>query len=86
MIITNKKEIDARLSKPDTDRGKLQRACLELLREHEREGTVPTNGRREQPACFVQVSGSHVLSRLRMQAAHDLVERVRFMPVKSQAA
>jgi hypothetical protein len=35
----------ARLSAPDTKHGRLQRACLELLREHERNGDIPTNGR-----------------------------------------
>jgi hypothetical protein len=34
---------DAALSPPDTKKGKLQRACLDLLRKHEREGTIPTN-------------------------------------------
>jgi hypothetical protein len=33
------------LSAPDSKRGKLQRACLALLQEHERDGTIPTNGR-----------------------------------------
>ena len=34
------------LSAPDTKAGRLQRACLELLREHERdEDGLPTNGR-----------------------------------------
>ena len=33
------------LSSPDTKAGKLQRACLDLLREHERDGALPTNGR-----------------------------------------
>jgi hypothetical protein len=33
------------LSAPDTDKGRLQRACLELLREHQRDGALPTNGR-----------------------------------------
>jgi hypothetical protein len=33
------------LSAPNTKAGKLQRACLALLQEHEREGTIPTNGR-----------------------------------------
>ena len=33
------------LSAPDTKAGKLQRACLALLQEHKREGTIPTNGR-----------------------------------------
>jgi hypothetical protein len=36
---------DAALSPPDTKAGRLQRACLDLLREHERESTIPTNGR-----------------------------------------
>jgi hypothetical protein len=36
---------DARLSAPDTKHGRLQRACLELLREHHRKGDIPTNGR-----------------------------------------
>jgi hypothetical protein len=31
------------LSTPDTKAGKLQRACLDLLRQHEREGTISTN-------------------------------------------
>jgi hypothetical protein len=33
------------LSAPDTKAGKLQRACLALLQQHERDGTIPTNGR-----------------------------------------
>ena len=33
------------LSSPNTKAGRLQRACLELLREHERNGDIPTNGR-----------------------------------------
>jgi hypothetical protein len=36
---------DGALSPPDTKAGKLQRACLDLLREHERERAIPTNGR-----------------------------------------
>jgi hypothetical protein len=35
----------AQLSSPDTKSGRHQRACLELMREHERDGTIPTNGR-----------------------------------------
>jgi hypothetical protein len=31
------------LSPPESKAGRLQRACLDLLREHEREGTIPTN-------------------------------------------
>src|SRR5262245_20637257 len=38
-------EPDGKLSRPDTKSGRLQRACLELLREHERNGELPTNGR-----------------------------------------
>jgi hypothetical protein len=33
----------ATLSPSDTKAGKLQRACLDLLKQHEREGTIPTN-------------------------------------------
>jgi hypothetical protein len=33
------------LSAPDSKAGVLQRACLELLREHHRKGDIPTNGR-----------------------------------------
>jgi hypothetical protein len=35
------------MSKPDTDRGKLQRICLDLLREHRKQGLdgLPTNNR-----------------------------------------
>jgi hypothetical protein len=36
---------DDRLSAPDSKAGALQRACLELLREHHRNGDIPTNGR-----------------------------------------
>jgi hypothetical protein len=36
---------DDRLSAPGTKAGRLQRACLELLREHERDGALPTNSR-----------------------------------------
>jgi len=36
---------DVRLSAPDTKIGRLQRACLDLLREHNRKGEIPTNGR-----------------------------------------
>jgi hypothetical protein len=35
---------DILLSAPDTKRGVLQRECLKLLREHERNGDIPTNG------------------------------------------
>ena len=33
------------LSAAHTAAGKLQRACLDLLREHQRDGALPTNGR-----------------------------------------
>ena len=33
------------LSAPDSKSGRLQRECLKLLREHERNGDIPTNGR-----------------------------------------
>jgi hypothetical protein len=32
-----------KLSAPESKAGRLQRACLELLREHERKDTIPTN-------------------------------------------
>ena len=41
----NSKSDDLKLSAPDTEKGRLQRACLKLLREHERNGDIPTNGR-----------------------------------------
>jgi hypothetical protein len=40
----NKSE-DHLLSAPDSKSGRLQRECLKLLREHERNGDIPTNGR-----------------------------------------
>jgi hypothetical protein len=33
------------LSAPETKRGRLQQACLDLLQQHERDGAIPTNGR-----------------------------------------
>jgi hypothetical protein len=36
---------DRLLSAPDSKAGKLQRASLDLLREHNRKGDIPTNGR-----------------------------------------
>jgi hypothetical protein len=33
------------LSAPESKCGRLQRACLELLREHKRDGALPTNGK-----------------------------------------
>jgi hypothetical protein len=33
------------LSDPDSKAGRLQRACLDLLREHKRKNEIPTNGR-----------------------------------------
>jgi hypothetical protein len=41
---TSKSE-DLLLSAPDSKSGRLQRDCLKLLREHERDGSIPTNGR-----------------------------------------
>jgi hypothetical protein len=40
-----RKDDDLLLSDPDSNIGRLQRAALELLREHERAGDIPTNGR-----------------------------------------
>jgi hypothetical protein len=36
---------DSLLSGPDTKKGKLQRACLAILREHQADGALPTSGR-----------------------------------------
>jgi hypothetical protein len=33
------------LSAPESKRGRLQQACLDLLRQHESDGAIPTNGR-----------------------------------------
>lgn len=38
-----KKTEDDGLSAPDSKAGRLQRACLALLRQHERDGAIPTN-------------------------------------------
>ena len=35
---------DKLLSPPGTKAGRLQRACLELLHDHDRKGDIPTNG------------------------------------------
>jgi hypothetical protein len=40
-----KKTDDAGLSAPASKAGKLQRACLALLKQHERDGAISTNGR-----------------------------------------
>lgn len=37
--------VDDRLSDAGSKAGRLQRACLDLLREHKRKGDIPTNGR-----------------------------------------
>lgn len=38
-------ELEKRLSKPATKKGQLQRQCLKLLAEHQRDGAIPTSGR-----------------------------------------
>jgi len=35
--------MEALLSRPASDKGKLQRACLALMAEHERDGAIPTS-------------------------------------------
>jgi hypothetical protein len=40
-----KKIDDAGLSAPDTKAGRLQRASVDLLAQHDRDGAIPTNGR-----------------------------------------
>jgi hypothetical protein len=45
-LMINGMPVDEReLSRADTIAGRLQRACLQLLSEHEHDGTIPTNGR-----------------------------------------
>ena len=39
------KSEDLLLSAADSKKGRLQRECLKLLREHERNGDIPTNSR-----------------------------------------
>jgi hypothetical protein len=43
--MTASSPVNGTLSAPESKAGKLQRACLDLLKQHEREGTIPTNGR-----------------------------------------
>ena len=38
-------DLSSTLSAPDSKAGRLQRACLDLLREHHHKGDIPTNGR-----------------------------------------
>jgi hypothetical protein len=39
------RQSDTRLSRPDTKAGRLQRACLAVLAEHEADGAIPTSNR-----------------------------------------
>jgi hypothetical protein len=48
---------DAGLSAPDTKAGKLQRACLHLLRQHKRDSALPTNAR----FCFYELEQAGVV-------------------------
>lgn len=60
------------LSDPDSKSGKLQRACLKLLRKHERNGELPTNGR----FVFYELEQNGVIPKhydhLVHQPAHDV--------------
>lgn len=47
-------------SKPNTKAGRLQRACLELLYEHEADEAIPTSGR----FCFYELEGRGVVPKL----------------------
>jgi len=53
----------AGLSRPDSAAGKLQRILLRLLREHERDGALPTNGR----FLFYELVGLKVVSKEQKQ-------------------
>jgi hypothetical protein len=48
------------LSKPNTKAGQLQRACLEILREHEEDGALPTSGR----FIFYELEGRGVIPKV----------------------
>ena len=52
-------ENDEGLSRPESAAGKLQRVLLKLLREHERDGALPTNGR----FLFYELIGLKVVSK-----------------------
>jgi hypothetical protein len=50
-------DVESLLSKPNTKAGKLQRACLMLLKEHEMDGALPTSGR----FVFYELEGRGVI-------------------------
>ena len=71
---------DEGLSRPDFAAGKLQRVLLKLLREHERDGALPTNGR----FLFYELIGLKVVSKQKKskgrrsdQNMHDALTHLR---------
>jgi hypothetical protein len=71
---------DEGLSRPDSAAGKLQRVLLKLLREHERDGALPTNGR----FLFYELIGLKVVSKQKKskgrrsdQNMHDALMHLR---------
>ncbi len=52
------------LSPPDSNKGRLQRACLKVLQQHERDGALPTNGR----FIFYELEGLGTVSKVKTGA------------------
>ena len=52
------------LSHPDSKRGRLQRACLEMMQRHDRDGALPTNGR----FIFYELEGLSIVSKVKTGA------------------
>lgn len=80
-----KKTDDAQLSAPGSKAGRLQRACFDLLKQHEREGTIPTNvtflfyeleQRGVVPKAYRDASGNK-LARTPRQDVSDATMRLR---------
>jgi hypothetical protein len=61
-----------RLSLENSETGRLQRACLEVLRQHERDGALPTNGR-----CVFYELARHRAQALPRQEVTDALTYLR---------
>jgi hypothetical protein len=76
----NTSNVSDGLSRPDSAQGKLQRILLKLLREHERDDALPTNGR----FLFYELVGLKVVSKEKRatgrrndQNMHDALTHLR---------
>jgi hypothetical protein len=68
----------AKLSAPESKRGRLQRACLEVLHEHKRDGALPTNGR----FCFYELVQSGAVpkhSEGKRQPRQDVTDALTYL-------